>query len=792
MSSIKKNRTAECVRQVSNWSSAQPYHRFDSSLFDAKKTLADLPERSPKLKALLDTMEALDARDKQQFGKRFKHFVFTDVVSGAHGSKIVASVFAASSYDVVASDSKALAANARNAERCGLLSSTPIGGKKQTLKSVRAIIATFNRRPDNVHGERMRVLVADSGFKEGIDLFDVKYVHLLEPLLYDSERNQAIGRATRFCGQRDLPFVKGLGWKLHVYTYDTSMPRELVEDSETTTLGDLYVKMSNLDKRVTALTKCITTAVREDAVDHDLNLPVHDPKVRKAPIEVGSQIVCTRKCGKTRPTRFVPVPTPLLFIAWLSLDRTLPAPEAGGTARGALCKLLKHDLDFCARVRECWADPPAFFRKHEDLLMQAVHEKRHKAVPGPQRRRIMEYLLRFCQPPRRRMTSKAMRRHVLKYFSCFAWPMVEFQNGCMEQARDGRVGKLTPTQQFLRYYFTPDSGTKGMLLWHSVGSGKTCAAIAATTAFARAGYTILWATRHTLRRDLLKNLHDPVCNTELKPNGDVGPAWRYPIMSYRQLTNAVSGKNMVHDRLVSDNGAKDPIRKTLIVIDESHRLFNTFDMIRNERPQVDALRKALQRSFEVSGASSARVLLLTATPMIRDPMDILRLVNLCLPTSVQYPISTEEFAMKYFDETGRAFSATGRKAFADAISGVVSYLDRSKDGRQFAQPHEEPDVVAPLSDTDPELLQKLRDAEDRVDDAIAQKEATRVLMDATKAALPRGSKTYGVAKFVGKMLENGHVIREQKRIVSRIKEELEHDASQKAVLARRCKVVATD
>ena len=51
--------------------------------------------------------------------------------------------------------------------------------------------------------------------------------------------------------------------------------------------------------------------------------------------------------------------------------------------------------------------------------------------------------------------------------------------------------KLNPTQKFITHYFTPDSPYKGLLLWHSVGTGKTCTGVAtATTSFEKQGYSI--------------------------------------------------------------------------------------------------------------------------------------------------------------------------------------------------------------------------------------------------------------------------------------------------------------
>ena len=54
-----------------------------------------------------------------------------------------------------------------------LLSSVSVYDKPITVKTKKAILAKFNDRPDNVQGDLARIIVMDSGFKEGIDLFDI-------------------------------------------------------------------------------------------------------------------------------------------------------------------------------------------------------------------------------------------------------------------------------------------------------------------------------------------------------------------------------------------------------------------------------------------------------------------------------------------------------------------------------------------------------------------------------------------------------------------------------------------
>jgi hypothetical protein len=89
------------------------------------------------------------------------------------------------------------------------------------------------------------------------------------------------------------------------------------------------------------------------------------------------------------------------------------------------------------------------------------------------------------------------------------------------------VLQFNPSQGFIQNYFTPFAPVKGMLLYHSTGSGKTCSAIAAATSnFEPFGYTILWVTRTTLKNDIWKNMFDQVCHKNIQErimNGEVIP-----------------------------------------------------------------------------------------------------------------------------------------------------------------------------------------------------------------------------------------------------------------------------
>jgi superfamily II DNA or RNA helicase len=263
--------------------------------------------------------------------------------------------------------------------------------------------------------------------------------------------------------------------------------------------------------------------------------------------------------------------------------------------------------------------------------------------------------------------------------------------------------KYTPTQDFIKHYFTPQCPVKGMLLWHSVGTGKTCSAIAAaSSSFESQGYTILWVTRTTLKNDIWKNMFSQVCNEPIRQKiaksqiesfpEDIkaqmkllGPAWRIRPISYKQFSNLVSQQNDYYKRLVKENGEEDPLRKTLLIIDEAHKLYGGGDLSSIERPDMEALKTALLRSYAISGENSVRLLLMTATPITENPIEIVQLTNLCKPADQQIPATFDAFAQEYLDVEGH-FTESGERRYLDAIAGHISYLNREKDARQFAQP----------------------------------------------------------------------------------------------------------
>jgi hypothetical protein len=303
--------------------------------------------------------------------------------------------------------------------------------------------------------------------------------------------------------------------------------------------------------------------------------------------------------------------------------------------------------------------------------------------------------------------------YVLKNYREYKWDHMDITNKCIQDANVNKSSKkyeivtFTKSQSFVQNFLTTESPYKGMLLYHSVGSGKTCTAIAtASNSFSKNGYTILWVTRHTLKEDIWKNMFEKICNIviiERLKNGEelpktkakrmemLGKNWIQPV-SYKQFTNIIKGKNKFYKQMVAINGAEDPFKKTLIIIDEVHKIYSN-SLSALERPNPEVLQDMVQKSYSISGKDSLKLLLMSATPITEDPMSAIKILNLLLEKDVDglFPENFDMFKKEYCEENGLftkegAFGNDTSKGFVNKAAGLISYVNRSNDKSQFAYP----------------------------------------------------------------------------------------------------------
>lgn len=667
---MKVSKQGECIRKVANYSKQEASDKFDKSTFDIKSFRDKMPITSPKLVQLIKTIKDLDKADIMNHNKLFKHIIYTDVKSSAAGSKMLAAGLTAAGFTNVYG--KDLKLNVLNNPRknFALLSSVQVYDKPFPVKLKKSILSVFNQRPENVYGGLIRFIILDQGFKEGIDVFDVKYVHLFEPLITDADERQAIGRGTRFCGQKGLNFDPQTGWPLHVFKYDITM-----DDKQE--MGQFFMANSGLDLSTLTFASELEVISKYGAVDYELTKNIQGPPA-------------SRKSGSLSPES-PGTPKSILGSPVYRNFRHMQADEMGLANKVPNPLLIKKSKNPVIR------SVPLYTKSNKDPVRKMMTVG--GGIKGKRKNKMWD------KAPRTGKSFLEMRKYIRERFSKYRWGKIKFENQCSEKpsneekpVQDARIVEYTPTQEFVSRYFNNTSVNKGLLLWHSVGTGKTCSAIAvASNGFEPHGYTILWVTRHTLKSDVWKNMFTQVCSASIRrriKNGENIPVhvksnplqyapenWVIPI-SYKQFTNMLNEKNDIYKMMKKRNGTEDPLRRTLVVIDEVHKLYSS-DLPAAERPNLKVMKEKIRHSYKISGKESVRLLLMSATPYTTDPMHLIKIINLMNTTDM--PETFEEFRAEYLDENSK-FTDQGAKRYLDNISGLISYLNREKDARQFAYP----------------------------------------------------------------------------------------------------------
>jgi hypothetical protein len=669
-----------CVRKKSNFSKPSYLNLIDSKHVDENKEYfkENITNISPKIIGLFHTIDKLDKEDFQKHGKMFKHFIFTDIRSSLYGAKIIGSAFIDKGYHLGYTAERTGDKNKATFKKITLLSENELDKTKNdnfyilcssglfdqpiNRELKKNILQNFNERPNNIYGKNIRFIIMDSGYKEGIDLFDIKYIHIFEPQTTMADLKQVIGRGTRLCGQKGLNFHPKLGWELNVYIYDLNIGKNIQPlFLNSKSAFELYLKSLNYDVSLYNFQANLEETVIEGAVDYPLNKNIN---------------------------KYIPEDT---------YEITVKIPEYSGGGK-------KYIVD---------------------------------DVSDTETEGDVEFNDTITENSEKKMNYKQMKKYISKYFRRFTWDKIKVENNCVDKVvaktstpkspdfdmgdiyedpvniiegtnilKGGNINPVlvnyTKTQDFIRHFFTPQLHNRGILLWHSVGTGKTCTAIAtATSTFEPQGYTILWVTRTTLVNDIWKNMFSQVCNENLRKriqtedleipdnlNKQVkllSKSWRIHPLSYKQFTNLVSKKNQYYKTLEKINGSADPLRKTLIIIDEAHKLYGESDLLTNEKPNMEQLHASLMNSYAVSGKQSVKLMLMTATPITKNPMELIMLINLCKPLNEQLPTNFYSFKEEYLDQDG-LFTQNKKQKFLNDMAGYVSYLDRSSDVRQFAQP----------------------------------------------------------------------------------------------------------
>ncbi len=260
---------------------------------------------------------------------------------------------------------------------------------------------------------------------------------------------------------------------------------------------------------------------------------------------------------------------------------------------------------------------------------------------------------------------------------------------------------LAEQQIMLTNFFNVNSTQNGLLLFHGLGTGKTCTAISIAETFKQQCLhyntkIIILVPGPTLKKNWQSELikctgttYQPPVKTQNEKQNNTSYDYLefYRIMSYKSFNKKVIGERIKNvDTTKKQKYQKDEkgvyIRKetpnkiekldnTLLIIDEAHNITGN--------TTYDSIKKIINNS------KNLKLLLLTGTPMKNEATDIIDLINLLKPKNNQVTksqIFTFNESTQYLD-----FAPNGKENLRNSIKGIVSYF-KSNDPYIFAMQHD--------------------------------------------------------------------------------------------------------
>lgn len=229
------------------------------------------------------------------------------------------------------------------------------------------------------------------------------------------------------------------------------------------------------------------------------------------------------------------------------------------------------------------------------------------------------------------------------------------------------------SQQFVENFINPKTPYKGLLVYHGIGSGKTCAAVRITENFKKIKRIIV-VTPASLIGNFRQELRSPCAGEHYLTEKDRNQLKKLDPSSelYKSIIAKSDEKINKYYTIYSYNKFIKLIKlneldltNTLLVIDEIHNMISESGIY-------------YQKLYETihSAPKDMRLVIMTATPIYDKPVEIALTMNLLLPLSRQLPTG-QEFINMFMDikytKKGFEYHVKNMDLFKDYVKGYVSY-----------------------------------------------------------------------------------------------------------------------
>lgn len=269
----------------------------------------------------------------------------------------------------------------------------------------------------------------------------------------------------------------------------------------------------------------------------------------------------------------------------------------------------------------------------------------------------------------------------------------EVSNRCNEM-----TFKLSPHQIFVKRFLSPSTPYNGLLMYHSVGVGKTCSAISIAEQYIGLyNKRVLVILSSTLKDNFKKQIFDITKYNMERNVANLCTGVKYPEMVVdrlmlktdvfeKRITKLINERYqfmgfkelvefMRKVRTRAEKNERDASKHTrrykeklqeifsdrLIIIDEAHNL----------RMPSETGKKQISAAFLelLNVVHNTKLVLMTATPMFNDPREVVWLVNLLLTNDKRPLLKVADL----FDQAG-VLTKQGKRLLNDACKGYVSYM----------------------------------------------------------------------------------------------------------------------